>query len=73
MNTNPKTLQHRQFTRPMTWASDEQLDLMRCELLEELRQLHESVRDLGMKRNGLLDVEREIKWRARTAHYGSEL
>lgn len=66
MNRNVATLKLRTFTRPMTWASDSILETMRAELSEELQLIHESVWKLGAARNGLVDVEREIKWRIRT-------
>ena len=67
-NTNYKTVQRRTFKEPMTWASDEQLDMMRVELIKELRQVHKTESSKARTRNGLKAVEREITWRNLTLY-----
>ncbi|WP_035527460.1 hypothetical protein [Haliea salexigens] len=66
MNTNPLTVQRRTFIRPMRWATLEQLEYMLAELAEELEQVHESVIGAAARRNGYVEVQREINWRLRT-------
>lgn len=66
MNTNPLTVPLRTFIRPMSWATLQQLEQMLVELAEELEQVHESVIPAASRRNGYVEVEREIKWRLKT-------
>ncbi len=66
MNTNPHTVPLRTFIRPMSWATFEQLEHMLVELTEELEQVHQSVMDSAARRNGYVEVQREINWRLKT-------
>lgn len=66
MNTNPRTVPLRTFIRPMSWATFQQLEHMLAELTEELEQVHESAISAASRRNGYVEVEREIKWRLKT-------
>lgn len=55
----------REFNEPMTWATDEQLRILRRELEQEAVKLRliESCVELAKEATGLLSVEREISLR----------
>lgn len=55
----------REFKEPMTWATDEQLRILRRELEQEAVKLRliESCVELAKETTGLLSVEREISLR----------
>ena len=55
---------NRKFNLPLNWASDEMLDLMRIELLTELKFLGGRISKRAKSRSGLVQIEREIKLRS---------